>query len=230
MKKTYKLRHLIVSFLCGSLFFSGLTFAASKNIEVSFDKLMFIVNGVDKTSSDGMFDNNGSKVPASFIYEGTTYIPMRMISNMLGKAVDWDGSKQAVVIGNQLGDGDYLSDLPLAATSKSELLQINKQATIDGQTYAKSITLGNFLVDVTYNLDNKYTQLSALVGMSFNGYNGSGKVKITGDGKTLFERAYANGSTSADVNIDVTGVLQLKIEITEGLSGAIIANPYLTLK
>lgn len=226
MKRTYKLRHLVVSFLCGSLFFSGLTFAANKNIEVSFDKLMFIVNGVDKTSSDGMFDNNGTKVPASFIYEGTTYIPMRMISNMLGKSVDWDGSKQAVVIGNSLGDGDYLSDLPIGKANKTYLVEVNQQVKLQGQAYTKTITLLNSLSEVNYDLNNKYTRLSALIGMDY----GSGAIKITGDGKLLYEQTFAKGSAPADVNIDVTGVLQLKIDISEGMSGAIIANPYLTLK
>lgn len=226
MNKTYKLRHLIVSFLCGSLFFSGLTFAANKNIEVSFDKLMFIVNGVDKTSSDGMFDNNGTKVPASFIYEGTTYIPMRMISNMLGKAVDWDGSKQAVIIGNSLGDGDYMSDLPLASGTGPRTAAVNQEVKLQGQTYSKSISLLNIFAEVNCNLNNKYTELTALIGTN----NGAGTIIITGDGKTLFKQTFVKGSSPAEVKIDVTGVLELNISMKDGLSEAIIANPYLTLK
>src|SRR4051794_6712278 len=101
MQGKYKFKHLAISFLCGSIFFSGLSFAAVKNVEVSFDRLKFFVNGENKTSQDSMYDNNGTKVPASFIYQGTTYMPVRMISNLLGSKVDWNAGCKAVMIGSK---------------------------------------------------------------------------------------------------------------------------------
>ncbi|SDP03646.1 Copper amine oxidase N-terminal domain-containing protein [Paenibacillus sp. yr247] len=104
MNKKYQFKHLIIAFMCGSIFFSGLTFAATQNLEGSFDKLNFIINGEDKTAVDGMYDNNGTKVPASFIYQDTTYVPIRMIGSLLGKTVEWNQECKTVLIGGKASD------------------------------------------------------------------------------------------------------------------------------
>ncbi|SCW83375.1 Copper amine oxidase N-terminal domain-containing protein [Paenibacillus tianmuensis] len=229
MKPNYTTKHLVISFLCGSIFFSGLTFAASQNIEVSFEKLKFIINGVDKTSSDGQFDNNGTKVPASFIYDGTTYIPMRMVSNMLGKSIDWDGKNQAVIIGSSIGEGDYLSDLPVASKKAiNELaISVNKEMVMQGQKYNKGIMLG-VASSVTYNLNGKYNGLSFLLGV--NNDIGANTLEVYGDGKKIFSQDIMNGSKPKDVNIDVTGVNQLQLVATSSMFQLNIVNPYVTTK
>lgn len=106
MQKRYGLKHLTCSFLCGSLFFSGLSFAASKEINVNLNPIKLYIDGANQMTSDGMFDNNGTKVPAAIQYQGTTYIPVRMMGSILGKTVDWDEACKAVIIGNKTGEID----------------------------------------------------------------------------------------------------------------------------
>lgn len=232
----FKFKQGIIGFMVGSIFFSGLTFAATtQNIEVSFDKLKFVINGVDKSTSDGQFDNQGTKVPASFIYQGTTYIPMRMVSNMLGKAVDWDGSNMAVLIGNSKGEGDYLSDLNPASLSGSNIYT-NTSMKMKGQSYNKGLSIGgsysNGQPTTTYNLNANYKTFSAYIGFEDNSYtNHFGEattIKISGDGKDLYTVNLTPGATPQDVKIDVTGVLSLKIETNFKNAITDIANPYLT--
>lgn len=98
-KKNYSSKHLAISFLCGSVFFSGVALAANEKIEVSLDRVSLFVQGVNKSSSDGIYDNNGTQVPESMNYRGTTYVPVRMMSNLLGQSVYWEGNGKSVSIG-----------------------------------------------------------------------------------------------------------------------------------
>lgn len=56
-------------------------------------------NDVDQV----MTDANGTRVyPVT--YNGTTYLPVRAVANMLGVKVDWDGSTNHVLLGNSYVD------------------------------------------------------------------------------------------------------------------------------
>ena len=52
-------------------------------------------NGVVQTMRDG----NGAVV-YPLLYKGTTYIPVRAVSNMLGIAAEWDGKTRTVLLGS----------------------------------------------------------------------------------------------------------------------------------
>lgn len=97
--KRFNKKHMVAAFLCGSLFFSGVAMAKSDSIQVSFKKLRFIVQGDDRSSADGMIDNQGSQVPEALIYKGTTYVPVRIVSEMLQVPIHWEGDTKTVWIG-----------------------------------------------------------------------------------------------------------------------------------
>jgi Cu-Zn family superoxide dismutase len=92
---------LTTAFLGGAIFFSGISYAASStaNLEISLQHLNFFIQGEDKTSAEGKYDNGGVKVPESIVYEGTTYIPLRMAADMLGEPIYWDGLSRGISIG-----------------------------------------------------------------------------------------------------------------------------------
>lgn len=92
-------RHVTTAFLCGSLFFSGLAAAQDGKHALSFVQPKLIVKGEDHTPAGGMYVNQGKEVPAALIYEDTTYIPVRMASELLDEPVHWDAEQKAVWIG-----------------------------------------------------------------------------------------------------------------------------------
>lgn len=50
------------------------------------------LNGIQVASANETFKlDNGTEVPFSILYEGTTYLPMRKLAELLGKDVGWDG-------------------------------------------------------------------------------------------------------------------------------------------
>lgn len=61
-------------------------------IEVVFNKINISINGkqVAKQGENYVLDN-GEEVPFSILYDGTTYLPIRKVSDLLGKNVTWDG-------------------------------------------------------------------------------------------------------------------------------------------
>ncbi|HZG77389.1 MAG TPA: superoxide dismutase family protein [Paenibacillus sp.] len=95
MKKNFTIGHLGAAFLCGSIFFSGAAMAQSANISVSLEKLKFYVQGENRASASGTF--NGA--PEAMIYQGTTYVPVRMVGQLLGQPVHWDGATKSVWLG-----------------------------------------------------------------------------------------------------------------------------------
>ena len=103
----------IPSFLCGALFMLmlvGLILPASaasndERVVSVFTNVKVFVN--DQPIDAG--DLNGN--PEAFIYNGTTYIPVRAVSNSLGQDVKWDGETRSVYVGKHAGSTSYLLDV-----------------------------------------------------------------------------------------------------------------------
>lgn len=85
MKKEFKgfiIGVILTSMLMGSVVFAD---GVRKNIQVLFNDVNITVNG-SKVNADNI------------LYEGTTYVPLRAISEMLGKEVGWDASTKTASI------------------------------------------------------------------------------------------------------------------------------------
>ncbi len=102
-KKHYGLKQLAAGFVCGSLLFSGIAMAQpetqTKTITAGFDKLRFMVVGEDRSSKDGQYNNQGALVPESILYQGTTYVPVRRVGELLNMPLQWEGETKTIWIG-----------------------------------------------------------------------------------------------------------------------------------
>jgi hypothetical protein len=83
-----------VGFVCGALFFSGLTYAATDavGIDVYFRKLQYYFDGESKQPPKDL---------QGFIYKDTTYVPLRFLSESLGKPVGWDDATSSIYVGDK---------------------------------------------------------------------------------------------------------------------------------
>jgi hypothetical protein len=66
----------------------------TRNINVTFRGIRLVVDGQLFTPRDG-----AGNVIEPFIWEGTTYLPVRAVADALGTAVDWDGATSTVYLG-----------------------------------------------------------------------------------------------------------------------------------
>ncbi len=93
MKKRMK---WVLAVLCCALLFGTAAYAAgtySKTITVDYLDIKLQVSGQAITPKDV----NG-KVVDPFAYEGTTYLPVRAVSQALGKTVSWDQATKTVMV------------------------------------------------------------------------------------------------------------------------------------
>jgi uncharacterized protein YkwD len=81
----------------------GYAFAAdtSSIIRVNLDPTTFYMDGKEIVTSDrkGYFFDGNQYVPAALEYQGTMYVPVKLISEKINKQVGWDKSTHTVWIG-----------------------------------------------------------------------------------------------------------------------------------
>ncbi|MCT1398506.1 superoxide dismutase family protein [Paenibacillus sp. p3-SID867] len=104
-KKIYTLKHMAGAFLAGAMLFSGFSLAAANPegavdaIKHTMSKISYYVNGKDQSTPAGQFMNQGTAAPDSIIHNGTTYVPVRMVSDLVGQPVYWEQASRTISLG-----------------------------------------------------------------------------------------------------------------------------------
>jgi len=96
-----RIQGIVIGALVTALLFGGVVAAshATENIEVIYRNIRLIVDGNEFIPKD----INGNIVEP-FIHQGTTYLPIRAVSQALGKEVVWDGETSTVFVGDSFFD------------------------------------------------------------------------------------------------------------------------------
>ncbi|CAM3508406.1 MULTISPECIES: superoxide dismutase family protein [Saccharibacillus] len=99
-KKPLGKKHLAASFVCGAVLFSGLTAgAAGTSVSAVVSNVSFFAFG-ERQQAPAPTGLSGSKSPAALNYDGTTYVPVRAVGDMLDVPVYWDAANQAISTGS----------------------------------------------------------------------------------------------------------------------------------
>lgn len=155
-----------------------------------------------------MHNANGERVyPIS--YQGTTYVPIRAVSNMLDIPVEWDGQNNAVLLGETGTAKDFIEMKPYAGQwAKQVLPQDNKPETIAGKQYSEYIC-GYVGSEAYYDLGGKYSVLT------FDAYTqySDAAINFYGDNEELITTIYIEQNQLPKTHkINIKNVTQLKIE------------------
>ncbi|AOY75291.1 stalk domain-containing protein [Clostridium formicaceticum] len=86
------MKKFISGLMVGVTLMTGIAYATGTQIEVSFRPLKYYVDGIEKAPPTDQ---------AGFIYNGRTYVPLKFVSETLGKEVKWDGDTSSIHIGGK---------------------------------------------------------------------------------------------------------------------------------
>ena len=202
---------------------------------VGNNPISIYVDGEKITPRDG----NGNVVDP-FVVDGTTYLPVRAVSEALGKTVTWDGATASVYIGAKPGSVQYMTDIaPAYQTSGSDFKEYSalksggaESFSLGGVKYVDGITMpvfdGRWGV---YNLNGQYASLSGIIchldGSS--SISDGGVIQFFCDGVLAKEVSVSTDMFPQDLFVNLVGVNQLKIVAVPTWNGGYIGigNPIL---
>ena len=149
-----RMRKILVAVLCCSLALVTVAYAtnATKTIQAAYRNIQLVIDGVPITPKD-----SEGNVVEPFIYNGTTYLPVRAVGEALGKQVTWDGNTKTVYVGEVPGQVTYLLDV-CPPYEKGRNFETPTSFDMAGKAYAHGFTLwggGQTL----FNLNGEYSML-----------------------------------------------------------------------
>lgn len=207
---------------------SSLANPIKKSIQVIYDDVKIVLDGTKINPKDA----KGNKVEP-FIYKGTTYLPVRAISEAFGKNVDWDRNTSTVYIGekakvtyNSCRADEFIErHEPYEGyafyVGGPETLKIRQQ---DFQVFNSIFTMSGHRAK--YLINGNYTKMKGLLLICDNNLCHA-RLKVTGDGIEFFdseeflkEKGFEDGyihrgdkNQPVPFEIDITGVEELEIYV-----------------
>ena len=236
MKK--RLQGLIAGLLIGAILMSGGVFAKqiSEKAELFYHDIKIYIDGAEIVPKDA---NNNVVEP--FTMNGTTYLPVRAISNAFGKDVEWDGSTQSVYIGkkDQTKPDNYLDRIQYNDYKEGD--GVTDFAIINGTVtdYNKNVYTNGLLFDIyggavlsedtdkskcliSYPLNSQYQNLKGKIVLpkaydiatwgKKDASTTATDVWIYGDNKLLYKATNVTSSMPFSFDVDIKGVNQLTIK------------------
>lgn len=203
MKNT--LKGYLLGILTMAVLTGGITYAQSNLTtlhDVMNEGVKIVVDGKELIPTDV----TGKKVEP-LIYQGTTYLPVRAVSNALGKAVYWDGPNYTVYLGDMDGKLEYPTTRIEDMTSISGTHRSTDKLT-DNYDNRYSRAICNWTSSSSsfeYLVNMKYSKFKGILYVpkgTTNNY--SGYLTIEADGKTLYtspEMSKTSPPIAIDVNI-----------------------------
>lgn len=209
-KLSYFLSGMMAALLMVSLVVPGFA-VYSKNVTV-FPGVSIFVNDQKINPTDA----KGNPVEA-FIYEGTTYLPVRAVSEALDLPIQWEGTSKSVYIGSHTSDkpAAWVADMDYFDRSgpwvTGSPLKDNLGNEHQHWLYCKS----NGVKYITYKLNAQYSRLTGVYFQLYSNRSGDDtKLTIYADNEKVWEGEMGRGIDPRNISVDVTGALELKIELS----------------
>lgn len=207
MKRTSRLGWFVTGVLAAVMVLQ----LTSPSLAALAGKTIQVFTGVNVYVDDQLVqpkDAKGNPVEV-FVYNGTTYLPIRAIGEALGKPVQWEGKTNSAYVGKHksdkptvwLKDLDYFTGSEIRTTTMTDNL---------GQVHYESI-YNDF--SSMYLLNGQYTAISGTLFQNYECRSSSREatLKVYGDGELLYQAKMSGGVQPIDFSVDITGVLELEV-------------------
>ena len=192
----------------------------TQNIAVTYRDIKLYIDGALITPKDV----NGNTVEP-FIYNGTTYLPVRAVGTAFGKDVDFDEATYSVYVGARPGrpaievplynkpylEVGYASGFSATGDERQNHIKITS-----ADSAITKLSSGRFFMNdyVIYPLNAAATSFKATLNPPANEYSPELTYKIYGDGNLMYTSPILTPNAAAQtIEVNVSGVVQMRIEI-----------------
>lgn len=226
-----KLKGLVAGVVLSSLVVGAVPTMAekvTKTAELFYNNIKIVIDG----KQADLRDAQGNTVEP-FIIDGTTYLPVRAVSDALQKAVSWDGATQTVFLGKNDAieqPSVWLKDLETftgnATTNSADTIEFGGSEYNDILTANTGEVFQNYWYTnsdgASYLLNCKYQSFKGTfyLGKGNKNHSYKNRIVVYGDDKVIYtSEGVAAGSFTIPFDIDVSNVVVLKIvpqEYSEG--------------
>ena len=226
-----RMQGIIIGLVIGTLCACCIGYAKRQNetIEVQYNNIKVYKDNV----LCELKDSNGSVIEP-FIYNGTTYMPVRGTATLADMQVTWDGATQSVYLWDEISPaGTSFIDVCPPYELRSYRLYTDQKGesfSMSGKQYSNGIVTGSsWDMDrvALFNLDSKYSALECVVGHT-DAAEYKKSISFGGDGKIVKTVELEPDCLPKTVQIPLKYGLQLKImsnQVEGGkLSGVGIGN------
>lgn len=222
MKKD-KLKGLIAGILIGCLLCGGSVYAISgtKTIDVTYRDIKVYKDGV----LTNLVDGNGTKVEP-FIYNGTTYLPVRGACQLAGMDVEWDGKTSSVYLWDEISAGEtyFIEKCPPYDTSgcSTYLATEGDSFSMAGEKYSNGLAFNPYWDEgyALFNLNARYSTLEFTIGHT-DSEQDEKSVSFIVDGKVIKTVVLEPECLPKKVTVPLGHGLQLKIQASDDCGHAI---------
>lgn len=163
-----------------------------------------------------LWDDNGVQV-YPLVYGGTTYLPVRAVSGMLGLPVDWEKNTQTVFLGRKPGETQALLDVcPPYEKSEPCRVYTGEQAEtfrMAGDPYSNGIVFADREDFALFNLGGRYDTLTFVCGHIDGEAMDAATISIFLDGELIRQIEMTGESMPQAVTIPLDHARQLKIGV-----------------
>lgn len=210
MKRT-RIKRIAVAVIC------MLAFSASAAMASNVARTITVYYQDIKMYVDGQRVNTSAE---PFIYNGTTYLPVRAAGEALGENVYWDGSTRSIYIGERPGAVQYLMEVcppyQVGVNVDEFYPASGEYFLMAGERYMNGITSNCGFYDAYFNTNSQYNTIQftygPLDGYSFHDHPGT--LTFIGDGIELASYVVNEGDMPKTSSLSIDGVNQLIIRFT----------------
>ena len=183
-----------------------------KTVDIYYRNIKILVDGKPVAFNK---DATGNQVEP-FIYEGTTYLPVRAVGEALGMNVKWDGETSTVSLGEVAGSINYLTET-LEPYNKKDIdifkLDSPTKLHITGTEYKTGYKFKGYNSNMIFNLNGIYSEVRGTIGYSGKeSHDEQKEFNVYLDG-TLYKSIIVEAKElGKEIVIPVSGVNQIKFE------------------
>lgn len=211
-----KVKGIITGIVVGVLLSSGISIAKTTTTlyNVLTQGISIVVDGQKINPKDGA----GNKVEP-FIYNGTTYLPVRAVADAFKKEVSWDKDSYTVYLGKQpeknVVEGDTVALNQLAPiggnpsiTTQAHLVRDEFKNEYD---YAWMNSPGSYSAE--YEVNGEYSRFKGVLYIPIQqSCNNSTTFSVIADGKEIYKSpAIILTSKPVDIDVDISGCKKVKL-------------------